>query len=189
MCAHSQGQVVNYSKIGQALDQTHPTIKSHIDILRSTFMMTTLSPWEANVKKRLVKSPKVYLRDQGLFCSLMGISSFEDLFNHPSYGLVWEGFAIEQIITRIGREPFGYFRTHTGDEIDLLFRYQGKTHAVEFKTSKSPKVSSKIETYLEKLSIDSFWVLAPEVEKYPIFKGKGTVLSLNHFLEESFWQS
>lgn len=186
MCAHFHGQIVNYSKIAGSLDVTHPTVKSYIDTLVSTFMIQLLQPWEVNIKKRLVKSPKIYLRDPGILASLLGLQTFESLYSHPSYGAFWEGYAIENIIQHLGiREPsFGFYRTHTGEEIDLVCQYNGKTLGFEFKTGSQPKLAEHTRNTLDEIGIDEFYVVVPDRETYPILSGRGKVISLDNVLKE-----
>lgn len=83
MCAHLKGQGLNYSKPGGSLDQSHPTVKSHLDILESTFMVRRLLPFKVNLKKRLIKSPKLYIRDSGVLTALLDLRDFDQLYSHP----------------------------------------------------------------------------------------------------------
>jgi predicted AAA+ superfamily ATPase len=186
MCAHFHGQIVNYSKIAGSLDVTHPTVKSYIDTLVATFMIQLISPWEVNIKKRLVKSPKIYLRDPGILASLLGLQTFESIFSHPSYGAFWEGYALENIVQHLGiREPaFGFYRTHTGEEIDLVCKHKGKTLGFEFKTGSQPKLADHTRNTLDEIKIDEFYVVVPERETYPILSGRGKVISLDNLLKE-----
>ncbi|MCK5230058.1 MAG: ATP-binding protein, partial [Desulfobulbaceae bacterium] len=98
MCAHNQGQLLNTSQLGSALGISHTTVRSYIDLLSQTFMLRVLQPFNANVKKRLVKSPKVYLRDSGILHSLLKIDSFDELLGHPVFGASWETVVLENII-------------------------------------------------------------------------------------------
>lgn len=186
MCAHFHGQIINYSKIAGSLDVTHPTVKSYIDTLVATFMTRLLLPWEANVKKRLVKSPKIYLRDPGILASLLALKDFESIFSHPSYGAFWEGFALENIIQHLGLKElsFGFYRTHTGEEIDLVCRHKGRTLAFEFKVSSQPKLADHIARTLDEVKIDDFYVVAPDTETFPILSGRGKVMSLDSVIKE-----
>jgi hypothetical protein len=186
MCAHFHGQIVNYSKIAGSLDVTHPTVKAHIDTLVATFMVQLLPPWEVNIKKRLVKSPKIYLRDPGILAALLDLQGFENIFNHPSYGAFWEGFALENIVQSLRLKPlaFGFYRTHTGEEIDLVCRHKGKTLAFEFKTSSQPKLAAHTKNTLDEVGIDELYVVVPNTETYPTLSGRGKVISLDSLLKE-----
>lgn len=155
--AHSQGQVVNFSKLGQSLDLTHPTVKSHLDIFVSTFMMRRLLPYAVNTKKRLVKSPKVYIRDSGLLTYLLNIENFDTLYSHPAYGACWEGFAIENILSILKPNSMvGFYRSHEGEEIDLVFEWQGEKIGFEFKTSSSPKLTPENYRAMKTLGLKNY---------------------------------
>jgi len=169
MCAHIHGQVINYSKLGQSLNLTHPTIKRHIDIFESTFMMRRLAPFEANTKKRLVKSPKLYIRDSGILTALLDLDTFDRLYAHPVYGSCWEGFAVENILTMLQpRGLYGFFRTHGGDEIDLVMEYKNKRLGFEFKASASPKLSDRSKAAAELLKLDKLFLVIPTGTAYPV---------------------
>jgi predicted AAA+ superfamily ATPase len=169
MCAHLNGQTLNYSKLGQSLDQTHPTIKAHLDILESMFMIRRLPVYEVNLKKRLVKSPKLFFRDSGVLTSLLEIDHFEDLFSHPTYGSAWEGCAIENILQRYKpKGMFGFFRTHGGEEIDLVLNVKDRLIGFEFKTSSTPKLSKENIAAKELLNLQKLFVVVPSGDSYPI---------------------
>jgi len=171
MCAHLNGQTVNYSKLGQSMDLTHPTIKAHLDILESTFMIRRLPVYEANLKKRLVKSPKIFFRDSGILTSLLDIQEFDDLFSHPTYGSAWEGCAIENILQLFQpKGMYGFFRAHSGEEIDLVIELKGRKMGFEFKTSSAPKLSEENLKAMDLLELDKLFVVVPHGESYP-FKG------------------
>ncbi len=169
MCCHLHGQIINYSTLGQSLDVTHPTVKRHIDILEATFMMRRLSPFALNTKKRLVKSPKLYIRDSGLLTCLLELDSFDKLFSHPVYGAGWEGFAIENILTMLQPQGiYGFFRTRIGQEIGLVVERQGKRLGFEFKTSSSPALTCGNKAAAEILKLDTLFVVTPQGNSYPI---------------------
>jgi len=141
MCAHDQGQLLNSSKLGASLGVSHTTFRSYIDLLSETYMLRILPPYIPNIKKRLVKSPKVYLRDSGILHSLLAIDTFDDLLGHPVFGASWETVAMEAIIASFpGWEPF-FYRTVTGVEIDLILVRGSRKMAFEFKASTAPKVT------------------------------------------------
>lgn len=104
MCAHVHGQLWNASRLAQSLGVSQPTVQSYVGVLQGAFMLRILPPFAANLKKRLVKTPKVYLRDTGLLHTLLGISTADDLLGHPSYGGSWEGYVMEQILGQFGTE-------------------------------------------------------------------------------------
>ena len=170
MLAHSHGQLWNGNKIAGSLGVSGPTVRHYLDILEDTFVVRQLQPYHANVKKRLIKSPKVYIRDSGLLHALLGIRTFDDLQGHPSLGNAWEGFVVEQIMARLSktREVF-FYRTNAGAEVDILFfDQQNRPVAVEIKYSLSPKVSRGFWNAMEDLSCQKGFVVYPGSEKYPI---------------------
>jgi hypothetical protein len=139
MCAHNQGQQLNLSKLGESLGLTHPTIKRYIDLLEQTFIVRTLQPYETYVKKRLVKSPKVFIRDSGILHQLLAISTFNSLLGNPVFGASWEGLVLENIIVNMLSWDCFFYRTATGDEIDLIIKKGNQIIAIECKASDAPK--------------------------------------------------
>ncbi len=167
MLAHYHGQTVNYSKLAQSLDVSHVTIKRWIEVLEQTFMIRLLRPFSGNLKKRLVKAPKVYLRDSGLLHALLDIEDFGELMGHPTAGASWEGFAIENILTHFPRHTVSFYRTSSGEEIDLLLERKGKRIGVEFKMSTAPRLSNGVAGSIEALGLDRLLVVIPhETEPY-----------------------
>lgn len=161
MCAHNQGQLLNASRLGESMGLTHPTIRRYIDLLEQTYILRTLQPFEANVKKRLVKSPKVYVRDQGILHRLLLIHDFNNLMGNPVFGPSWEGMVIENIIANMpGWSPY-FYRTATGNEIDLLLVQGNRMIAVECKASAAPKVPKGFWGALDDIKPDFAFVIAP----------------------------
>lgn len=183
MLAHVHGQVLNSSQLGAALGVSHTTIRSYLDLLSQTFMVRLLEPYAANLKKRIVKSPKVYLRDSGILHSLLQIDSLDDVLAHPVCGASWEGLVIENVIAALpGWQP-SFYRTADGAEIDLVLERGQRRIAVECKASTAPTVSRGFWTAIDDLAIDEAWVIAPVAEPYPLRKGV-TVAPLNTFLDQ-----
>ncbi|MDU9047961.1 MAG: ATP-binding protein [Candidatus Electrothrix sp. Rat3] len=183
MLAHYHGQVMNYSKLGQALGVTHPTVKRYFELLIQTYMVRSLPPYSANIKKRLVKAPKVYLRDSGILHALLELDALEDLLGHPVVGASWEGFCIEQLIAAKPNWRPSFYRTSSGEEIDLILERGQKKLAFEFKASMSPKVSRGFNATLEILQPDHTWIIAPVSDSYP-FQRDVTVSDIFSVLEE-----
>lgn len=171
MLAHYHGQVLNASKIGQALNVTHPTVRNYLNILEQTYMVRVLPPFAANLKKRLVKSPKVYLRDSGILHSLLEIGKFEDLLGHPVVGSSWEGYCIEQIMVLMKDWRASFYRTSSGEEIDLVLERGRKRLVFEFKASMSPRLSRGFVGSLALLNPDQAWVVAPVNGPYTLPSG------------------
>jgi hypothetical protein len=168
MCAHSHGQLFNASKLGESLGITHPTVKRYLDLLNQTFILRSLQPFEGNVKKRLVKSPKVYLRDTGLLHRLLQINDFEALMGNPVFGASWEGMVIENICSSLRDCQFSFFRSATGDEIDLIIQRQNAMIAIECKASMAPQLTKGFWRALETVQPDKTFIVAPINGHYPI---------------------
>ncbi|GJQ57541.1 MAG: ATP-binding protein [Candidatus Scalindua sp. AMX11] len=144
MLAAVHGQLWNASQIGQSLGLSYHTVNNYVHFLEETFLIRKLQPWYANLKKRLVRSPKCYWRDTGILHSLLGVHDHEFLLNQPWVGASWEGFVIEQILNTLSIagqsvEPW-FFRTADGTEIDLMLQYKNKLLAVEVKLTTSPSL-------------------------------------------------
>ncbi len=168
MCAHSHGQPLNASALGSSLGLSHTTIRRYLELLSQTFMVRLLPPFEVNVKKRLVKSPKVYLRDSGILHALLGLDDFSDLLGHPVYGASWEGVVLEQILTRFPRWKHGFYRTSDGTEMDLVLEKASRRIGFEFKASAAPSVTVGFWHSMEALKLDKAYVIAPVESGYPV---------------------
>ncbi len=182
MCAHNQGQLLNSSKLGDSLGVSYHTIRSYLDFMEQAFLLRSLEPFQANVKKRLVKSPKVYVRDSGLLHRLLGIEDYNNLLGHPVFGASWEGHAMENILAvHTDWTPF-FYRTATGNEIDLILENGNRRIAVEFKASAAPKLGKGFYIALEELEIEEAMVVALVRESFPI-KDNVTVLPLHEAID------
>ena len=168
MFAHNQAQVLNSSKLAESLGLTHPTIRRYIDLLENSFVMRTLQPFENNIKKRLIKSPKVYIRDTGLLHKILQIGTLNDLFSHPVFGFSWEGYAIENIISENQDFQFFFYRTSSGNEIDLVIETDKKRIAVECKASTAPQLSRGNYSAIEDIRADKIYVVAPVKSQYKL---------------------
>jgi uncharacterized protein len=173
MTAHFHGQIWNAQKIAQSMDISSPTSKHYLDILEHTFILRTLQPYVPNVKKRLVKSPKVYFRDSGLLHHALDVMSHEALLGHPTLGASWEGFAVEQIIRRApGFSRFFFYRTAAGAEVDLVeIRPDRKPILYEMKHSLSPKPTRGLRSAMQDLASAAVYLVYPGSESYPIEPG------------------
>ncbi len=185
MCAHNQGQLLNSSQLGSSLGVSHTTFRSYIDLLAETYMLRILPPYMANLKKRLVKSPKVYLRDTGILHSLLAIDTFDELMGHPVLGASWETMAMETIISAFPDWNPYFYRTASGTEIDLILVRGQRKLAFEFKVSAAPKVSKGFWNGLRDLEIERAWIIAPVREPYPIHE-KVTVSPLSDVLQNIY---
>ena len=170
LCAHTTGQVSNMSKLGEILNVTHHAVKRYMELLEHTFIIRLLPPYYKNIKKRILKSPKIYLRDSGLLHTLLGIPDFNNLLGHPSLGQSWEAFALENILSELNDWNEYYFRTSNGAEIDLILEKGLEKIAIEFKASTSPKIKPGSFANLEMLGIKDLWIVAPIEGMYELKK-------------------
>lgn len=153
MLAHAQGTPINKARLAGNLEVSAPTITSYIDLLVDLLLVRSLPPWSGNLSKRLVRTPKVYLRDSGIVHALLGLTTLDDVLSHPVVGVSWEGFVIEQLIAAAGPQRQAmYFRTATGAEADLVFEQGGRVEMViEIKRSSAPGLSSGLRVACEDL--------------------------------------
>ena len=171
LLAHYHGQTVNYHKLASAADISIPTLKKYLAILEHTYMVRMLPPTETNLKKRLIKSPKIYLRDSGILHALLEIEKYDYLLGNPIAGASWEGFVIENIIAQNSRWRPSFLRTSNGAEIDLVLERAGQYRLFERKLSKAPKPSRGFHELVDFMQPESAWVIAPVDEPYEIKKG------------------
>ena len=183
MLAHSHGQILNASKLADSMGVSAHTIRKYIDLLEQTFVVRALRPWAGNTKKRLIKSPKIYIRDSGLLHALLEIESMDQLFSHPVYGASFEGFVIENILAQLPRWRASFYRTSNGAEIDLILEKAGRTVAIEIKSSTSPKLSKGNWSAFSSLQPDRCYVVAPVDCAYPVDE-KVMTMSLDAVTEE-----
>jgi hypothetical protein len=181
MCAHVHGQVLNASKLGESLGVSHHTVRSYLDLLERTYMLRTLPPFSANLKKRLIKSPKVFLRDSGLLHVLHGIRTVNDLLGHPIFGASWEGFVIENILSLAPDWQASFYRASSGNEVDLVLEKGRRRVAVECKAFSAPEITRGFRQALADLRVSDAWVIAPVRDSYPAGSGI-TVSPLQQFL-------
>ncbi len=169
MLSHVHGQILSYSELGRSMDASDTAVRRHLDILEGTYMARLLRPWFANTSKRLVKSPKVYLRDSGLFHFLQGIPSIPALLSHPKLGASWEGFALEQVALRLppGQELF-FWGTQAGGELDLLWEQGGRLYGCEFKFADAPRRTRSMTVAMQDLDLEHLWVVYPGTREYPL---------------------
>lgn len=169
MLAHYHGGLFNASNLGQSLDVSHNTVRKYLDIMEQSYMIRVLRPLEVNLKKRLVKSPKVYLRDSGLLHTLLEIETMTALYGHPVFGASWEGWCLEQITAALPLWRPGFYRTSSGEEVDLVLERGRKRLAFEIKASLSPHLSRGFPGSLEVLKPEHAWVVCPMDETgYPL---------------------
>lgn len=187
MLTNFHGNLLNISDLSRSLGVSSPTLTRYLDILEGSFLIYRLSPYYVNIGKRLVKSPKFYFRDSGIFHALSGINSPDQLFGHRHFGASWEGYVIEQIRRAAPeRWQFSFYRTHTGTEADLVLESPlGNIYIVEIKISVSTKVGIGFYNSATDLKAKDKFILVKETDSFP--KADGTlVCSLNEFLKSIF---
>ena len=168
MTAHYHGQTLNSSEIGRSLGQTYKTIQRHVELLEGAFMVRVLRPWFENTGKRTLKNPKLYVRDSGLLHALLGVADHMGLMGHPKLGASWEGFAIEQILTRLPRTDAWFWGTQGGAELDLFVQPGGKRVGFELKFADAPKMTKSLASALKDLRLDSLIVVKPSGSNYQL---------------------
>lgn len=184
MISYDQGCQINMSKLASNLSISATTAKNYIDILTDLFLVRQLKPWSGNSKKRLVKTPKIYVRDSGLLHSMVGIQNYNDLCAHPLYGQSWEGFIIEQILQIMPeRVVASFYRTNAGAEIDLVLETpDNKVCAIEIKRTSNPTISKGFRLGCEDIAPDYRLYVTPTTVQYPLDE-KTDALNIEQLLE------
>ena len=171
MLAHTNGQILNLSKLGESLGISHTSVRNYVDLLENTFMVKQLKPWVGNTKKRLVKSPKVYLSDSGITAALLQLNSFDQTAGHPVFGSLWESTVIMNIIGHLPDAQLSFYRTNHGNEIDLIIKNRNRTYAIECKATVAPSVSKGFYKAAEDIQPDKQLIAAPISKSYFMKKG------------------
>lgn len=166
MLAHYHGQIWNGSEIASSMGMDHKTIRRYLDILTSLFMIRQLSPWQENLGKRQVKSPKIYFRDSGIFHQILGARTEADVILHPKSGASWEGYALEEAIRHFQPDQAYFWATHGRAELDLLLFKDGKRLGIECKRQDAPKMTPSMKTAARDLRLDELIVLYPGSHPY-----------------------
>jgi uncharacterized protein len=173
MLAHLQGSPLNSSKIASSLDISGQTVSRYIDLLSDLFLINRLKPYSNNARKRLVKSPKIYVRDSGILHALLNLETYDSLLGHPIVGASWEGFVIDNLISflPVGSEYY-YYRTARGAEIDLIIKLPTKRLlAIEIKKSSSPRLERGFHEACNDIKPTDRYVVYSGTEKYQIKEG------------------
>lgn len=184
MLAHGQGTLLNQSRLASSLGVSAPAVARYVDLLVDLLLVRRLRAWSGNLGKRLVRSPKTYVRDSGLLHALLEIEGWNDLLGHPVAGPSWEGFAIENLIAVAGdrRVPF-FYRTEDGSEIDLVFERGGKVElAIEIKRTTAPDLSKGFRLACEALRPRSAFVVHSGTEEWPL-RDRVTAISLGGLMK------
>jgi uncharacterized protein len=173
MLAHNQGGLLNAAQLAGALSVDGKTVAKYLDLMVDLLLVRRLEPYHANLSKRLVKSPKTYVRDTGLLHSLLRLDRLDDILGHPVAGQSWEGFCIEQIIAASpNRSNYSFYRTATGVELDLILELpDNKTWAIEIKRSTAPKLEKGTHIAIEDVRPDKSFIVYAGEERYPKSEG------------------
>lgn len=170
MLGHRQGGLLNASELARSLDVSALSVKRYVDLLSDLMLVRRLPPWFANVGKRLIKAPRLYIRDSGILHSLLGLGTLDHVLSHPVAGASWEGFVIEYLIAAA---PFGtdawFYRTRAGAEIDLLLHLPDRRlWAIEMKRSAAPRAGKGFEIAASDIGADERFVVHPGREPFPL---------------------
>ncbi len=168
MIAHYHGQTWNAAEFARSLGTAEATSRKYLDILSGAYVVRQLQPWFANIKKRQVHAPKVYIRDSGILHALLGLSDLDELRGHPKNGASWEGFVIEQVVSMASTRESYYWATHSGAELDLLLFRGGRPIGVEIKYTDSPRTTRSMRVAMSDLDLDHLYVVHPGQETYPL---------------------
>ena len=168
MLAHWHGQVWNGAEFGRAFGISHTTVRRYLDLLTSVYVVRQLQPWFENIRKRQVRSPKVYIADPGLLHALLGLTSREDIVSHPKVGASWEGFVIQQVVHMLRASPDQCFHwsTHAGAELDLLVMSGGRRLGFEVKRTEAPRVTRSMRSANETLGLSQLFVVHAGTQEY-----------------------
>jgi len=145
-----------------------PTVRRYLDLLTSLYLVRQLPPWHANLAKRQVKAPKVYIRDTGLLHALHGLGTEREILRNPKAGASWEGYALEQLVEATGPDAAYFWATHTGAELDLLLFKSGRRYGVEMKLQDAPRLTPSMRIALVDLGLERLTVIYPGEKIYPL---------------------
>jgi uncharacterized protein len=168
MVAHYHGQIFNAAEFGRSLGISETTARRYLDLLCGAYVVRQLQPWHANLKKRQVKSPKVYVRDSGLLHTLLSIESDAGLAGHPKFGASWEGFALEQVLAVTDTHNAYFWAVHSSAEIDLFLIKNEKRYGFEFKCADAPEMTHSMATAIADLKLDKLLVVYPGAKSYAL---------------------
>jgi len=168
MLAHYHGQTWNAAEPARAMGVSESTIRRYLDLLSDAFMVRQLKPWHANLRKRQVKSPKIYIRDSGLLHQLLGIGSDRALLTHPKIGASWEGYVIEEVLHAVHPDDAFFWATHQGAEIDLILHKGGRMFGVECKRTDTPRMTPSMRIALDDLKLEAIAVIYPGDKRFQI---------------------
>ena len=175
MVAHYHGQIWNAAEPARALGVNPSTMRRYLDLLTDALVLRQIQPWHANLRKRQVKSPKVYVRDSGLLHQLLGLETEKAVLSHPKLGASWEGFVIEQVLATEPHDEAWFWATHQGAGIDLLLRRGDRLLGVECKRADAPRLTPSIRIALEDLGLDRVAIVYPGARRYSLSEAVAAV--------------
>jgi len=172
MLAHYHGQVWNSAEFARSFGVSDKTVRHYLDTLHAAQVVTVLPPWHENIRKRQVKSPKVYVRDSGVLHGLLGVRERRDLDRHPKVGASWEGFLLRQVTEHLGAtaEECFFWATHSGAELDLLWVRGRRRWGFEFKRTSSPKLTSPLKAAIETLGLQKAFLVHAGDKSFPLHR-------------------
>ena len=168
LLAHYHGQIWNAAEAARTMSVSESSARRYVDLLQDLFMVRLLQPWFANLGKRQVKSPKIYVRDSGLLHYLLGVRTEQELLLHPRSGVSWEGFVIEEIIKAAAPDETYFWATHSGAELDLLLIKNGRRIGVECKRVDAPRLTPSMRAAVDDLELSKLLVIYPGAQPYPL---------------------
>jgi predicted AAA+ superfamily ATPase len=168
MLAHFHGQIWNAAELARSMGVNESTARRYLDLLEGVFMVRRLQPWHENMKKRQVKSPKIYFRDSGLLHQLLGIQTGSDLQLYPRLGASWEGYVLEEILKSQQPDDAWFWATHAGAELDLLMMQRGFRIGVEIKRMDAPRLTASMRIAVDELKLDRLLVVYPGDRRYAL---------------------
>ena len=168
MLAHYHGQTWNGTRIARSIDVSESTVRRYIDALTDALVVRQLPPWFANISKRQVKSPRIYIRDSGLLHRLLGIGTLLDLERSPMLGASWEGMVVEQLLVRFPHAHPSFWSTHGGAELDLRLEIGGRVLGFEIKRTTQPAVSKSMHSALADLELDHLFLVHAGPHRFPL---------------------
>jgi uncharacterized protein len=184
MLAHWHGQIWNAAEPARSLGVSEATTRRYLDYLDGLFMVRQVQPFHGNLAKRVVKHPRIYLRDSGLLHQLLGVRTKPELEGNPKAGASWEGFAFEEVLRKTQPDQHYFWRTHNGAELDLLLIKGGKRVGVEFKLSDAPALTPSMLIALEDLALPKIWVVHAGSKRFLLHKSVEAI-PLSEFVMES----
>jgi uncharacterized protein len=171
MLAHYHGQIFNAAELARSLGLSETTIRHYVDLLSGAYVIRRLLPWHENLKKRQVKSPKIYIRDSGLLHALLGLETPQDVMAHPKLGASWEGFVIEQALALTAARDAYFWSVHGGAELDLMLLRRGKRWGLECKFTDQPAMTRSLASAKNDLGVERLFVVYPGEKSFPLERG------------------